>query len=134
MKKTAQSYPDGPQFGYDPASDYMGETAPDPRAPAWAPYAALGGAALLGYAGLRGMGRLFRGTPKALPHIDPRAAGELEMLGRVNPRIERMASDVVDRTAKTQRVATHEAGLRAEGLMPKVSAVIVGLGHIARGR
>jgi hypothetical protein len=104
-------------LGYDVSLDALPE-GPPPRGqlPAWVPWVGLAGAGLVGAAGLRGLGKLFRRAPRAAKPIEWSAAHE--MLGRESP--------VVQRTIDEAKRNIAESGY-------KLSSVLSGLGRIARG-
>lgn len=161
MKKT--SLYDNPSgyghggLGYHHSLDELPyASAPSSQTPAWLPWLGLAGAGVLGYAGLRGLGRLFRRAPKggvAAKAMDPAAAYEMEMMGRVDPRWNRMAEGAERRMAEQQqRLArkemfekereisrqqmAQEAPAGAQWISPtlgKVGFVLPALGRIARG-
>lgn len=126
---------------------------PAGQVPAWLPWLGLGGAALVGAAGLKGLGRLFKRAPQTTKAIDPAAAYAQEMMGRVDPRWERMARSAEERMAAQQaRLAREEmfkkereisrqaaAAAAPEGAqfysptLGKYGSVISALGRIARG-
>ena len=145
MKKT--SLYDNPSgyghggLGYDQSLD----TLPTQRSYAsntsgWLPWAGLAGAGVLGVMGLRGLGKAFRRGAKAAPKvIDPAAAYEREMLGRVNPRVERMATDAEEAMAAQKARLAREESLKpfmeqgSPTLQKSGSALLSALGRIARG-
>lgn len=99
--------------------------------PAWLPWVGLAGAGVLGYGALRGLGKAFRRGAKAAPKaIDPAAAYEREMLGRVNPKFERMGTDAAESMAQQQARMLHEESLKP---LMKGASLIPALGRIARG-
>ena len=104
-------------LGYNISLDALPE-GPPPRGqlPAWVPWVGLAGAGLLGVAGLRGLGKLFRRAPRTAKPIHWPV--ENEMLGRVSPTVERAIEEST-------------ANLAARGI--KVSSVIPALGRIAQG-
>lgn len=132
--------------GYTTRLDQMGQApkAPD-KVPTWALIAGGLGAGALGFAGLRrlfrgGGGRaaagaaddVARGADDALGAMGTpgnMSAGEMAMLGRVNPRYERIISDSAENAAARQRAAAHAKSVE----QIKNSSVIGALGQIARG-
>lgn len=144
MTKTAQSsagYGHG-GLGYHHSLDAMPQaTQPNPTVPSWLPWAALLGAGTLGYAGVRGVGKLLRRAPKS---PKPAWSVETEMLGRVDPKWQRMTENAEGAMAKQQErmlrdeMFAKERAASAASATPgapqgKYGSVITTLGRIARG-
>lgn len=109
-------------MGWQPGLDEMpGIPAPPAKAPSWLPWVGLAGAGLLGYAGLKGLSRAFRGAPKATKTLaeSPIPLWEREIAGHESPMIQR-------------RINTSTDNIAASGY--KMSSVISALGRIARGQ
>lgn len=131
MTKTAQNpagYGHG-GLGYHHSLDAM-PAAPrqQPTTPSWLPWAALLGASALGYAGVKGLGRLLRRAPRGPK--PPAWSAETEMLGEVNPRWQRMAEEAEQAMAKRQARMLHDETVQP---LMKASALLPALGRIARG-
>jgi len=106
-------------MGWQPGLDAMpGTPEPPAKTPAWLPWVGLAGAGLLGYAGLKGLGKAFRRAPKAVAE-SPIPLWERELLGHEGPAIQR-------------RINTATDNIAASGY--KMSSVISALGRIARGQ
>lgn len=107
-------------LGWDEQLDRLPAGPPSSnQLPAWAPWVGLAGAGLLGVAGLRGLKGLFRrGAQSAAPYKSPIGMFEEEMLGRVDPKWDRMIRQSQENVAAMQKGA----------------AIIPALGRIARGQ
>jgi hypothetical protein len=120
MKKTAlydnpAGYGHG-GLGYHHTLDELPTRGRAPgEVPAWLPWVGLAGAGALGYGALRGLGRVFRRGAKAAPKaVNPAAAYELEMMGRVDPRWERMSTQATEAMQQQQARLAREKMFEAE--------------------